>query len=105
MRRRHLATASLALALCTPAATAHETDNFYLPLDRTFADVGAFFDAAHTRAIERTVQRLNAQIDAALRIQDPDRRDRRLAELHDPENIVRGVHGAFSDASTEVIDI
>lgn len=91
--------------LCASAASAHETDNFYLPVNRPFADVGAFFDAAHTRAIERTVRRLNAEIDAALRIRDADRRAQRLAELHDPENIVRGVHGSFSDAFTEVLDI
>jgi len=108
-RFRPRLTLTLALTLIGAGAVehaqAHETDDFYLPLDREFADLASFFDAAHTRAIERTVDELNAQIASALAERDPAARARRLADLHDPERIVSGVHARFNDAFTEVLDI
>lgn len=100
------ATVSLvALLALSPATRGHETDNFYLPLHRRFADLGPFLDAAHTRALERTVARLNADIEHALTLRDADFRARRLAALHDPAAVAAGVYEQFNDAFTEVIDV
>jgi hypothetical protein len=92
-------------AAWAPPARAHETDNFYLPLDRPFADLGSLLDAVHARAITRTVESLNRQIDAALRIADSPARARRLEYLHDPRRVVSGVYAHFNDAFTEVLDL
>lgn len=82
-------------------APAHETDNFYLPLDVEMADLGDFLEAVHTLALEETVAEVNAQIERALASQNPATRARRLAHWHEPEAVARVFHGRFSVAAAE----
>ena len=95
----------MVLALTSGSAPAHETDNFFLPLDRPFADLGSYLDAVHTRAIVFAVDELNVKIDAARNIKDPAERARELDKLHDPSALADAVSSRFSDAYTEIIDI
>ena len=82
-------------------AGAHETDNFFLPLDVELADLGDFFGAVHTRAIEEAVQEVNAEIERAIAVQDPAARAQRLEQWHDPDKIAAAVARRFGDAFTE----
>lgn len=113
MRTTHLPRLSLCVVMgalagsVLPAqpARGHETDQYFLPLDRPLADLGTYLDAAHTLALERVAADLNARIDR-VRAQPPGPgRDRRLARLYDPRTVVDLVHDQFSDASTEVLEL
>jgi hypothetical protein len=88
-------------ALCASTGSAHETDNFYLPLDVELADLGDFFGTVHTWAIEEAVAEVNARIEQASAIKDPAARARRLAQCHDPDAIASAVASRFGDAFTE----
>ena len=69
----------LAVASFPGRTPAIETDNFHLPPDEEFADLGDFLEALHTRAIEAGVARVNSRIERALNLKDPARRDAALA--------------------------
>ena len=90
-------------SFCAFRAGAHETDNFYLPLDVELADLGDFLGAVHTRAIEEAVMEVNAEIERALAIKDPATRSRRLERFHDPDKIAAAVARQFRDAFTETV--
>ena len=51
-------------------ASANETDNFFLPLDPEFADLGDYLELVHTRAMEQGVQEVNSRIERALNSKD-----------------------------------
>ncbi len=92
--------------LGTFAATAHETDNFCLPLDIELADLGDFLEAVHTRALEASVARVNSGIESALGIRSDAAREARLQRLHDPlalanEFIDQFSHPMFEDSGLE----
>src|SRR5262245_58693025 len=89
----------------SPNARGHETDQYTLPLDKDFADVGNWLDATHCRALERAAADLNARIDEALRESDPAERARRLEKLHSQREVVDAVGEAFNDAFFEIIDV
>jgi hypothetical protein len=78
------------------AVLAHETDNFFLPLDTELADLGDFLEAAHTIALEETAARINARIERAIRIRGARVRARALEKLHDPETLADELIGRFS---------
>jgi hypothetical protein len=86
----------LALLLLVPfsfgtlRAFAHETDNFYLPLDAELADLSDFLGAVHTLAIEEAVNEVNAGIERALAIKDPGTRAKRLERWQEPDKIAAG---------------
>jgi hypothetical protein len=88
-------------SFCAFRAGAHETDNFYLPLDAEFADLGDFLGAVHTLAIEESVMEVNGEIERTLAVRDPLTRSRRLERLHDPDKLAATVAKRFRDAFTE----
>lgn len=81
---------------------ASETDNFSLPMDPAFADLGSYFELVHTRAIEESVQRVNNRIEKALKEKVAAARDRRLRACQQPEVLAAEVAGQFGDPVTEV---
>lgn len=95
----------LVLLTAAEAARGHETDNYYLPLDRQFADLGGYLNAVHTRVIEESVRGLNGDIERSLSIRDPVERAASLRRAQDPEALVRAVNGKFSDAFTELLEL
>src|SRR6188474_2462643 len=104
--RPHLCRFALALLLglfasCASTGSAHETDNFYLPLDVELADLGDFFGTVHTWAIEEAVAEVNERIEQASAIKDPAARARRLEQCHDPDAIASAVASQFGNAFTE----
>jgi hypothetical protein len=92
-------------SFCTFHASAHETDNFYLPLDAELADLGDFFGAVHTRAIEESVMEVNSEIEQAIAIKNPATRAKRLERCHDPEKVAGAVANRFGDAFTETVRV
>lgn len=92
-------------SFCTWQARAHETDNFYLPLEVELADLSDFVGAVHTRAIEEAVTEVNAEIERALALKEPAARARRLERWHEPDRIAAAVAKRFTDAFTETFRV
>ena len=89
----------------TPWARADETDNFYLPLNANFADLGGFLEAIHTKAVEEAVRAVNNRIERALNLKDPAKRAKMLAQYHAPEPLAEAVVGQFGSRLTETMRI
>lgn len=86
--------------------SAHETDNFSLPLDTELADLGPFLEMVHTIALQETLAEVNARLERAVRIKDEAARAKRLQQLHDPLVLVdvfmeRFGHPMFEDTQME----
>lgn len=86
-------------------AYANETDNFFLPLDPEFADLGDFLEAVHTRAIEQGVREVNSRIERALNIKDAAIRARQLAQCQTPDALAGAVAAQFGAAPAETLRI
>lgn len=98
LRCSGLALVSLALVFDTRAL---ETDNFYLPPDEEFADLGDFLEVLHTRAIEAGVEKVNSSIERALQLKEPAARQTALEKCHSAEAVVAAVAGQFGDSIFE----
>jgi hypothetical protein len=94
--------AYLALAFIS---SADETDNFYLPLDQDFADLGDFLEAIHTKAVEEAVRVVNNRIERALNLKEPATKDRALARCHAPHPLAEAVIEQFGSRLTETMRI
>lgn len=94
-----------AAAIPAPEAKAHETDQYTLPLDKKFADMGDWLDAVHCRAVERAVAKLNEETRVALLEPDLEKRTASLNYIRSPERAMNLVNDSFSDAFTEIQDI
>jgi hypothetical protein len=86
-----------------PNARANETDQFLLPTDRPFADVGRCVSVAHYRVLERVIERVNERVRDAMAISDPDRRAARMAALHQPRGIADQIRGEFGPGFFETL--
>ncbi len=86
-------------------ASANETDNFFLPLDPEFADLGDYLELVHTRAMEQGVQEVNSRIERALNIKDAAKRARQLARWQTPEALAEAVAAQFGAAPAETLNI
>jgi hypothetical protein len=86
-------------------APAPETDNFYLPFEPEFADLGNFLEAQHTRAIEAGVRKVNTRIERALKLKNPAARTRQLARCYSPDTVASAVASQFGDPITEILKI
>jgi hypothetical protein len=95
----------LAFILVPFHAPAPETDNFCLPLEPEFADLGNFLEAQHTRAIAEGVRKVNDRIERALKLEDPAARTRQLSRCHEPDAVARAVASRFGDPITEIVKI
>jgi hypothetical protein len=104
MARGVMAAFAAACLLVAPAS-GHETDQFTMPLNTPMADLGDWLDTVHYRAVDRAVRKLNEEVEAALKIEDPAHREAVLAWVRRPENAVAKVHQSFSDAFTEIMDV
>lgn len=93
------------LAAWPSVVDAHETDQFTLPLDKRFVDMGDFLDAVHYRALQDATAEVNAQIAEALKDPDPERRRQRLDSLHRPWRVADAVYRRFNDPFFEFYDI
>jgi len=82
-------------------ASAHETDNFRLPLDGEMAELDDFLGAVHTWAIEEAVKEVNRSIERALAKKDPAARNRQLEACQKPDVLAAAVASKFGDAFTE----
>jgi hypothetical protein len=86
-------------------AFANETDNFFLPLDPEFADLGDYLELVHTRAMEQGVQEVNSRIERALNSKDAATRARQLAQWQTPDALAEAVAAQFGAAPMETLRI
>src|SRR3954452_2566302 len=100
-RRERLLGFALLIFLFSIGAFASETDNFYLPLEPGFADLGDFLEAIHTRAVEEGVREINSRIEAAIKLKDSALRARQIAQWQRPEALAEAVSSRFGDAPPE----
>jgi hypothetical protein len=96
---------SAGMTLAAPEAGAHETDQFTLPLNKSFADMGDWLDAVHYRAVQKAVDRLNEDTRKALEEPDPEKRQAALNYIRSAERAVNLVNDSFNDAFTEIQDL
>lgn len=80
------------VVLATGLVSAHETDQYSLPLDREFADLGPQFSRWIHRVIERAVDKTNARIKQAI---DDKRPASEIEALHSPDEIAKAVNKEF----------
>jgi ankyrin repeat protein len=76
-------------ALAALPAAAHETDQYTLPANRQFADLGPYFSRYFHAAIERGVEKTNARIRAELAA------GRSPSQYHTPDAIAAAVNKEF----------
>lgn len=74
-------------------ASANETDQYLLPADQEFADVGRYLNVLHYKLLERAVESLNARILRAAALGDEEEREYELAYLHNPRTVAEFVRG------------
>lgn len=103
-RFQHLALVA-GLVLVSSGSQAAETDNYYLPPDKEFADLGDFLEALHTQAIQAGVEEVNSRIERALKLKDPESRQRRLEQHQSVDVLVAAVAAQFGDAPSEAARI
>ena len=93
------------LAASAPWARGDETDQFTLPPDAEFADLGPFFSRVHYEVLEALVAETNEQVRKAQRIGDPEKRRRRIDALHSPKRLAGFVRGRFGPGFFEMRDL
>ncbi len=98
-RALHLAVVVIILAGFRLEVAAHETDQFTTPVNREFADMGDELNRWAYAAIERGVNRANADIDRCL-ANGADAAT--LYNLRDPGCLVTAVHNAFPPSVDEI---
>ncbi|TVQ52653.1 MAG: hypothetical protein EA377_09740 [Phycisphaerales bacterium] len=98
---RVLLSALFVLLLLTPAA-ADETDQFTLPTDQPFADLGDYFNLVHYRVLEEVVEDFNRDVERALRVQNEAERERRMEAMHDPGLIADRVRAKWGPGFFEM---
>ncbi|MFW6060899.1 MAG: ankyrin repeat domain-containing protein, partial [Phycisphaeraceae bacterium] len=96
--------AAIACALlAAPApAPAHETDNYTLPREQQFADLGPLFTEIFYRNLHRAVEHVNARIRAAER---SGASAQQLDELRSPDTIAQAVRDAFPHTLSLIDDV
>lgn len=82
-------------AVIALSASAHETDQFTLPMGREFADLGGYLNNWIYGAIEKGVDKTNQRIDLAVK-QRYSKGE--LANLQSSDEIVRAVNSEFPNA-------
>src|SRR4051794_28137790 len=93
--------AALALAWSWSPISANETDQFLLPSDKAFADLGRYFSATHYDVLSTVADQLNRQIRCAKEIPGPAERRARLDSLHSPRRLADMVREEFGPAFFE----
>ncbi len=93
--------AACVLALTAGTARANETDQYTLPTDRPFADLGPLFDAVHYEVLTRAADQLNER----LRIAQLAGNEAGIAELTSPGAVADAVRGQFMPGFIETLNI
>lgn len=97
--------AALVVGVACFGVHANETDQFLLPADRPFADVGPLISGAHHSVLVAVTEDLNEDIRRAQRITDPERRRARLESLHSPRRLADMVRHEFGPGFFETLGV
>lgn len=85
--------------------SANETDQFLLPTDKSFADLGPCISRAHYVVLEEVLNDVNGRIADAQRLRDPVMRHHRVRRLQDAKALADGVRARFGPGFFETIGI
>jgi hypothetical protein len=91
----------LILVVCVSAATAHETDQFTVPPNRKFADLGDYFNRWAYRAIEQGVNVTNTEIRRGL---DEHKPAGVMEELQSAPHVTMAVRTQWPWSVTQIED-
>lgn len=94
--------AVFACALMPMPAGAHETDNYTLPRERRFAELGPLFTEIFYRNLDRAVAHVNARIARAER---PGASTEELESLRSPAVLAQAVRDAFPPTLSLIDDV
>ncbi len=92
MNVRVLIVAAVVVVACGVSASAHETDQYTLPVGRPFIEMGPWFSADIRERIASAVDRTNARIRGSLQGGQPTDETRRLQS---PDIIAKAVYDEF----------
>ncbi len=95
--------AVLAAAFSGFRANANETDQFLLPSDKPFTDIGRYVSIAHYNALVTVTKSLNEEIRQAQEVANAQSRRDRLQALHDPQRLADMIRGEFGPGFFETI--
>ena len=101
VRIRAAFAAIIVALLIVPAARANETDQFTLPTDRAFADLGPYMEAVHYEALLSVADRLNKDLRRAYRGPRPNE----IRRLTDPGLVADLVRSEFAPGFIETINL
>ncbi len=100
-----LLVAIAALVVGPSAGLANETDQFLLPIDQEFADVGPYISSVHYQVLEDFVTRTNRQIRDAKREPDRLKREAILQQAQSPLTAANHVRAAFGPGFFETLEL
>lgn len=95
----------LSFLIASASLRANETDQFTLPPDKEFVDLGHYFSAVHYRVIKNAVDSTNKKIARALKSQDPAIRKETLGHLHSPAALADAIRGQYKPGFFDMMDI
>jgi hypothetical protein len=72
-------------------AQGNETDQYLLPLDAQWADLGEFMSGVHHMVVQDAINYVNARIERSLKIRGPVQRQRALERWQAPEAVADSV--------------
>lgn len=102
-----LATGVLLFVVLISANTlrANETDQFTLPVDKEFVDLGHYFSVVHYRVVKNAVDEVNRKITNALKTKDPVIRKETLARLQSPGMLADEIRNQYKPGFFDMMDI
>src|SRR5262249_54434763 len=86
-------------------ARANETDQFTLPPDKEFVDLGPWITECHYRVLERVVKETNKKIDQAVKIKDAKDREEALRHLPSPGTLADSIRNKFAPGFFDMMDV
>ncbi len=101
LSRQFAVAAACVLALAVDRAPANETDQYTLPIDQPFADLGPLFDSVHYEVLTRATELLNGRLRIAVLAGDQPRID----ELTSPGAVADAVRAQFMPGFIETLNI
>ncbi|MFG0329897.1 MAG: hypothetical protein ACF8PN_08370 [Phycisphaerales bacterium] len=97
------AAALLGAGVATWPAAANETDQFTLPAEVQFVDIGDYLSLVHYQVLKDTVEHLNERIRWTRSARTEDTRQETLAEYHDPMEVADQVRVRFGPGFIETL--
>jgi len=86
-------------------ARANETDQFTLPPDKEFVDLGPWITECHYRVLEKVVKKANKKIDQAAKIKNKHERELALRKAQSPGALADSIRHSFAPGFFDMMDV